>query len=61
MVTKPTKRYAICISLKHEDWQRLYALQKQGIKVIDVFRRGLTAQEATEAIKKQANNPVVNN
>ncbi len=55
MVTKPTKRYAICISLKHEDWQRLYTLQKQGIKVIDVFRRGLNGMYVS------ATDPTVNN
>ncbi len=55
MVTKPTKRYAICISLKHEDWQRLYELQKKGIKVIDVFRRGL-GTFAMSAVDPTVNN-----
>ena len=45
MVSKPTTRYAISISIKEDDWKKLSALQKKGVKTIEVFRRGLEAVE----------------
>ena len=57
MVSKPNKRYAISISLKEDDWKKLVALQKNGTRVIEVFRRGLEAVEE-DAKKIIDNNPV---
>ena len=37
----PSYRYAISVSLKQEDYKKLKELQKKGIKVVDIFRRGL--------------------
>ncbi len=57
MVSKPTTRYAISISIKEADWKKLSALQEKGVKTIEVFRRGLDAVEG-ENKKTLDNNPI---
>lgn len=46
----PSARYEVSVSLKKQDWEKLIILQRQGIKVVDIFRRGLI-EETAEAQK----------
>lgn len=48
------QRYQITVSLTKQDDARVVQMKKKGIKIVDIFRRGLDAMTAQVAAQKTA-------
>lgn len=48
------ERYQITVSLTKKDDARVVAMKKKGIKIVDIFRRGLDVMSAQVAAREAA-------